>query len=153
MGHALRVRIIFDRVSFLVYFLKYLLFPHNLESIFFLNRVSTLVEFAKNLWFITRWANFSIVYHFWSIFLGSYVQSYVGINLIEYLVRSNSLNVCFVAHHTMISFFNLGSFLIQYGGFFLSTNGIICGWVFDSLINYHLIVTRAGKNRYSTLSQ
>ena len=72
MGHALRVRIIFDRVSFLVYFLKYLLFPHNLESIFFLNRVSTLVEFAKNLWFITRWDNFSIVYHFWSIFLGSY---------------------------------------------------------------------------------
>ena len=105
MGHALRVRIIFDRVSFLVYFLKYLLVPHNLESIFFLNRVSTLVEFVKNLWSITRWDNFSIVYHFWSIFLGSYVQSHVGINLIEYHVRSNSLNVCFVAHHTMISFF------------------------------------------------
>ena len=153
MGHALRVRIIFDRVSFLVYFLKYLLVPHNLESIFFLNRVSTLVEFVKNLWSITRWDNFSIVYHFWSIFLGSYVQSHVGINLIEYHVRSNSLNVCFVAHHTMTSFFNLGSFLIQYGGYFLSTKGIICGWVFDSLINYHLIVIRAGKNRYSTLSQ
>lgn len=134
-------------------FLSIYLFLHNLESIFFLNRVSTLVEFVKNLWSITRWDNFSIVYHFWSIFLGSYVQSHVGINLIEYHVRSNSLNVCFVAHHTMISFFNLGSFLIQYGGYFLSTKGIICGWVFDSLINYHLIVIRAGKNRYSTLSQ
>ena len=117
MGHALRVRIIFDRVSFLVYFLKY-------------------------LWSITGWDNFRLC-----IISGLYSKVVMfnhtlGSILIEYHVRSNLLKVCFVASY---HFFNLGSSLVQYGGYFLSTNGIIFGWVFVSRINFSLMITKAEK--------
>ena len=78
MGHALRVRIIFDRVSFLVYFLKC-------------------------LWSITRWDNFRLC-----IISGLYSKVVMfnhtlGSILIEYHVRSNLLKVCFVAsYHFLI---------------------------------------------------
>ena len=114
---ALRVRIIFDRVSFLVYFLKY-------------------------LWSITGWDNFRLC-----IISGLYSKVVMfnhtlGSILIEYHVRSNLLKVCFVASY---HFFNLGSSLVQYGGYFLSTNGIIFGWVFVSRINFSLMITKAEK--------
>ena len=117
MGHALRVRIIFDRVSFLVYFLKY-------------------------LWSITRWDNFRLCIIF-SLYSKVVMFNHtLGSILIEYHVRSNLLKVCFVASY---HFFNLGSSLVQYGGYSLSTNGIIFGWVFVSRINFSLMITKAEK--------